>query len=192
MSAADAIRENFNCLVAVVHHCGVSGDRPRGHTSLTGAIEAQIAVRKDEDGRVVASVEYMKDGPEGATELSTLEVVDIGTDDDGDPITSCVIRPSEGEVKHGPKKQTGATAIALDLLKRALVDAGEKPPASDHIPTAVKSVVPLNLWRSYCYAGTGTDRDNPESKRKAFNRAVTKLQEIKAVGVWDDLVWMVA
>ena len=28
-------------MVIVVHHCGISGDRPRGHTSLTGAVEFQ-------------------------------------------------------------------------------------------------------------------------------------------------------
>jgi len=26
----------------VIHHCGINGDRPRGHTSLTGAADAQI------------------------------------------------------------------------------------------------------------------------------------------------------
>lgn len=41
--AADTIREAFDCAVIIVHHCGVAGDRPRGHTSLTGAVDAQLA-----------------------------------------------------------------------------------------------------------------------------------------------------
>ena len=46
--AADVIREAFSCTVAIIHHCGVAGDRPRGHTSLTGAVDAQLAVKRDE------------------------------------------------------------------------------------------------------------------------------------------------
>jgi hypothetical protein len=43
IAAADAIREAFDCAVIIVHHCGVDSTRPRGHTSLTGAADAQIA-----------------------------------------------------------------------------------------------------------------------------------------------------
>jgi hypothetical protein len=86
--AADAIREAFGCAVIIVHHCGVEGTRPRGHTSLTGAVDAQIAVKRDAAGNIVATVEWMKDGAEGEVILSKLDVVDVGTDTDGEPITS--------------------------------------------------------------------------------------------------------
>ena len=36
------------------------------------------------------TVEYMKDGAEGDTIVSRLENVEVGIDEDGDPITSCV------------------------------------------------------------------------------------------------------
>ena len=42
-SAADATREKFDCVVAIVHHCGVDGTWPRGHTALGGAVDAQLA-----------------------------------------------------------------------------------------------------------------------------------------------------
>src|SRR5262249_26301168 len=32
--AADAVRTAFNCLMLLIHHCGIAGNRPRGHTSL--------------------------------------------------------------------------------------------------------------------------------------------------------------
>ena len=47
IKAADAVREAFNCAVIVVHHCGIDTSRPRGHTSLTGAVDAQLAVKRD-------------------------------------------------------------------------------------------------------------------------------------------------
>ena len=45
--AADAIRHAFGCVVIIVHHCGVDATRPRGHTSLIGAVDAQLAVKRD-------------------------------------------------------------------------------------------------------------------------------------------------
>jgi hypothetical protein len=91
--AADAIREAFNCVVIIVHHCGIDGTRPRGHTSLTGAVDAQLAVRRDTTENIIVTLEWMKDGREGDTIASRLESVEIGTDIDGDPISSCIVAP---------------------------------------------------------------------------------------------------
>ena len=89
--AADVIREAFECTVAIIHHCGVAGDRPRGHTSLTGAVDAQLAVKRDDEGIIRVKVEWLKDGQEGAEIASGLEQVELGTDSYGDPIVSCVV-----------------------------------------------------------------------------------------------------
>ena len=136
--AADAIRETFHCAVIIVHHCGIAANRPRGHTSLSGADDAQIAVERDGDsGVITASVEHMKDGEAGTAVRSRLESVDLGCDDDGDPITSCVIVPVEGEKPSGRRREvSGAAKTALDLLKRALADDGQKAPAKTTSPRA--------------------------------------------------------
>jgi hypothetical protein len=69
IKAADKLREAFHCAVIVIHHCGVDGTRPRGHTALRGACDAEISVKKDNSGRVITTVEFLKDGPDG--ELTT-------------------------------------------------------------------------------------------------------------------------
>jgi hypothetical protein len=103
--AADAIRDAFDCAVLIVHHCGINDSRPRGHTSLTGAADAQLAVKRDAAGTIVVTVEWMKDGAEGEVVASKLESVEIGTDEDGEPITSCVIVEAKTAqaIEHGPK-----------------------------------------------------------------------------------------
>jgi len=70
----------------------------------------------------------MKDGAEGEILVSTLAVVELGVDEDGDKITSCVIRPSDKPPggSNGPRL-SDQTAIALNLLRRAIEDSGEKP-----------------------------------------------------------------
>jgi hypothetical protein len=77
-------------------HFGCRGfSSTRGHTSLTGAAEAQLAVKRDTAGNVLVTVEWMKDGPEGDVIVSRLEVVEeVGLDGDGDPIASCSRCPS--------------------------------------------------------------------------------------------------
>ena len=62
--AADAIRQAFDCAVIIVHHCGIDGTRPRGHTSLSGATDAQLSAVRNTDDSVIVKLEWMKDGPE--------------------------------------------------------------------------------------------------------------------------------
>jgi hypothetical protein len=104
VQAADAIRDAFGCVVIIVHHCGIEGTRPRGHTSLTGAADAQIKVVRDDTGNVISLVEWLKDGAEGDELVSRLETVNVGTDEDGEEVSSCVIRPAEKPkaTPHGP------------------------------------------------------------------------------------------
>ncbi len=121
--ACDAIREAFNCAVVVIHHCGIEARRPRGHTSLTGACDAQIKITRDGDGNIMAVVEHMKDGPEGETVTSTLEQVEVGTDEDGEPITSCVVLEAETATADTSLRGPTLTANHKTMLA-ILVDAG--------------------------------------------------------------------
>jgi hypothetical protein len=96
IAACDRIREVLDCAVIVIHHCGIQGTRPRGHTSLTGAADAQLAFSRDRYGNVEMRVEYMKDGgSEGEVVVSSLKSVEVGMDADDLPITSCVVMPAE-------------------------------------------------------------------------------------------------
>jgi hypothetical protein len=56
----------------------MGGDRPRGHTSLTGAVDAQLAVKRDNAGIITVKVEWLKAGQEGAEIVSRLEQVELG------------------------------------------------------------------------------------------------------------------
>ena len=164
--AADTIREAFGCVVIIVHHCGVDTKRPRGHTSLTGAADAQLACKRDETGLIRITVEWLKDGKEGAVISSRLAVVDLGTDVDGDKITSCVIEPAD-EVGSSRKRNVlaGRSRQALDDLNDALCDEGVVPPPSIHIPASTR-VIELKKWREQMQATGTIDRDAARSARR--------------------------
>jgi hypothetical protein len=184
--AADAIRTAFGCFVLLIHHCGVAGNRPRGHTSLSGADDVQIAITKDKDGIVRTTVEHMKDGPSSAAFASELKVVELGTDTDGDPITSCICVPSEAAAIEA-KLPKGA-ALALEVLRKLLASAIDNIPAPKdaNLPPGTR-VVRQERWREYFYKAT--PQDNQAAKQKAFRRAHDDLLKDKLVDFWDEYVW---
>jgi hypothetical protein len=94
LAAAELIAQEYKCAVVIIHHCGIDATRPRGHTSLTGAVMSQIAVKRLDDHRALTTVECAKDFGEGAEIASVLEPIDLGTDPDGDPITSLIVLPT--------------------------------------------------------------------------------------------------
>jgi hypothetical protein len=132
----------------------------------------------------------MKDGAEGAEIVSQLEPVPLGIDDDGDPIDSCVVVSAEADTTASATKVklSGAAKVALEALYEALTECGEVVPDS-HIPAHTRTV-PVVRWRRYCEAKTIAKTDDPDNKRRAFVRASAKLQNLKIIGVWNDLVWV--
>jgi hypothetical protein len=193
IQAVDAIRNAFTCAVIVVHHCGIDASRPRGHTSLTGAADAQLAVRRNAGDNIVVSVEFMKDGPASDEIVSRLEVVEVGTDTDGDKITSCVIVPVESAAPSrnaaGPKLTKGAK-IALEALHEAIGEVGDVPAASNHILVGVKCVT-LAQWRDYAYRRGISASEKPDATRIAFGRAAECLTAGQHIAIWDQFVWVI-
>jgi hypothetical protein len=193
VKAVDQIREAFGCVVIVIHHCGHDGSRPRGHSSLGGALDAQVAVKRDAAGVLSATLEFAKDAPDGDEILSRLTVVELDEDEDGDAITSCVIAPADDATIHRASKRPsvkGAAKTALDLLRNAIDEAGQIPPANTHIPDG-RRAVSEEVWRERCYRGTVSKSETAASRQKAFVRASQELQSKDLIWAWDGWVWTV-
>jgi hypothetical protein len=184
--AADMLRATLDCLVVIIHHCGVQGGRPRGHTSLSGADDAQIAIERDKSGNIIVKIEHMKDGDASAPMASQLERVELGTDDDGDPITSCVIVPAEDVTVGGPKLSK-VNRFALDLLQKLIATEGQPAPAEAKVPDDVR-VYPAGKWRERFIETYPADRR--DTKKKAYLRALFDLQEAHLIELWRELVWL--
>jgi hypothetical protein len=90
IAAAKALQGATDGLVMVVHHTGKDeGKGMRGHSSLYAALDCAIGVSKTMDGPAWI-VAKSKDDAMGAINPFRLEVVETGTDDMGDEVTSCV------------------------------------------------------------------------------------------------------
>lgn len=190
VKAADALREAFNCAVIVVHHCGVEGTRPRGHTSLTGAVDAQLSVKRDASSNIIVETEWMKDGAEGEITCSRLEALEVGRDEDGEPISSCVIVPVEDQdVGRSQAKQlSGRKKLALDCLTDMVID-GTPAQAGWGLPAGVMTVT-VSAWRTELQRRGILDPDakNPSSR---WSELKTGLMARRHIAERDGWVWKV-
>jgi phage/plasmid primase-like uncharacterized protein len=128
--AAALLAETFDCAVVIIHHCGVDGSRPRGHTSLDAAAEVQIAIKRTQENYFDTVLEFAKDMPDGLRLSSRLEVVELGTDQDGDKITSCVVDPV-GEITSEPVRAPKEKNEAHRMFDAAF-DAASGEHGRDH------------------------------------------------------------
>jgi hypothetical protein len=196
LRAAKAIEDAFDCVVIIVHHCGVDGTRPRGHTSQGGAVDVELEAQKDKAGNVVVTVKAAKEMVEGAVITSRLEVVELGIDQDGDKITSCVVLPVEDVAPIGKpakpakrRKMAKSAQVALRALEEAITELGERAPTSNHIPSGVR-VTTLDAWREYAYRRGISPSEKARARQAAFARASEYLTDEQIVGVWDNNVWI--
>jgi AAA domain len=190
IKALGAVQAAFDCLIVVVHHCGIVGTRPRGHTSLAGADDVQIRIERDKDGAIKATVEHAKDFEAGDVLASKLDRVELSTDSDGDPISSCVIVASEPFAAE--PKLTKVQQLACDALKRTIKDEGVEVRADSEM---AKNGVPIGQraclserWRQQFY--DLHDAKKQATKRQALFRATLDLEKAKLIVLTGAYAWM--
>jgi hypothetical protein len=127
----------------VVHHAGKDLSKgSRGWSGLKAAADVQIEVLRHESGEREIVIEKMKDGEDGLRWGLKLEVIDLGIDLDGDPVTSCVAVPAEGvkrkedaDDRKGVKKRGRMENHVLEVM--TLFDDRSVVPAHELIDKAV-------------------------------------------------------
>src|SRR5262249_27818702 len=189
LAAAESVALELSCAVVIVHHCGIDASRPRGHTSLSGAVESQLKVERVDTGEVIVTVELAKDFAEGTEIVSRLDRVELGSDADGDPITSLVVLPVDGPIQRRTvtRKLSPRQQLALAALDECAASGGTPAPASLELPVRTV-VVQLNSWREELYRKGVLDRE-AKSPREEFKRVRQQLQARSLIGVNGELVW---
>lgn len=130
IAGAKALQAALGGLVLLVHHSGKDQARGlRGHSSLLAALDAVVEVSRDvgsdiRDWRIAKS----KDGADGDAHPFRLDVVELGVDDDMEPITSCVVEPAE-VTRRAAAPVGGNQKVALERVGELLREAGDSRPA---------------------------------------------------------------
>lgn len=128
VAALKDLQARLGGMVLAVHHSGKDATRGmRGHSSLLAALDACIEVTRDGDRREW-KVAKAKDGIDGTAHPFRLQVVPLGFDEDGEPITSCVITPDEmpGEAVRRAKVPKGGQQKIIWAALTEMLEAEER------------------------------------------------------------------
>lgn len=155
ISSAKLIEDAHQCAVMFIHHSGKDeGKGTRGHSSLKGAMDAEISILRNEDIRTF-KIEKQKEGKDYYELFNfKLKTVDLGPMSDfdadaeyGERLTSCVLEVTdEVAQKKGPTKNQDIFEMALEQAE-----------------SGNREVVRLKYYELH--------RGSPEAKRQGFHRA---------------------
>jgi hypothetical protein len=130
ISNAQLLQRETNGLVVLIHHTGKDASRgARGHSSLFASLDAAIEVKRPASGREWHRAK-VKDGEDGVTTPFRLEQVALGTDEDGDEISSCVavgdlFRTTQPKTPSGKNQRPVLAALSIKYSKAQLIPAYE-------------------------------------------------------------------
>lgn len=122
LDACAALTEEFGCLVILVHHTGVSESaqhRARGSSAWRGALDIEVSiVPATEDGPMEIIQRKNKDAEQAQDMYCRLEsiAIDGWFDEDGEPVTSAVVR----QVDASEKKEKAKAPSKLDKHRKTI------------------------------------------------------------------------
>ena len=146
LANCNLIAKAMDGLVVISHHLGKNSDLgSRGFSGLKGAADAEITIFREEEARQ-AKISKMKDGGgEGELHPFKLEEIELGIDDDGDKITSCVIIHTNETLQKGAQgrkaRPKGLPAQVLEML-RVMAPNGSTCNIEDLVEGIKKTLAP--------------------------------------------------
>ena len=183
--SVDHLRNATGAHVMVIHHSGKDASKgARGSGSLRAAVDTEIHLSRS-GGVVMAETRKQRDMPTGSVFAYLLRDVEIGIDEDGEPVTSAVVEPTE-PVRQRPKLSAQQT-IALQALDDAIAVKGEKR-LGDMFPQN-RRCVSLATWREYCDRHALSSGESDSAQRKAYHAVKSALHLKEIIRIVDDWVW---
>ena len=118
------IKELTGATVLLVHHAGKDAAKgARGWSGLKAAADAELEVSREATARALR-VSKQKDGEDNLIWGFSLETVNLGSDEDLEPITSCVVIEADVPAKGGvPERALGANeAVVNEVIQDFMQD----------------------------------------------------------------------
>lgn len=162
IAAMRAIRNNVGCAVLGVHHAGKNeAAGARGHSSLKAAVDAEIHIVHEGEQRQ-ARITKLRDGEIGGSFAFELDQVVLGVDQEGDLVTTCLVRAAEASASAGPSaKLSGQETQAFASL--AMLANG--------------SAARRDAWFEHCRASGIIDPSaKPEAAERQMSRMIARLK----------------
>lgn len=165
----------YGAAVVLIHHgTKADGSTPRGHSSLWGALDVALQL-KSADGHGIVKGKLIKNrnGPCDLDIAFRIRGEELGTDEDGDPISAATLEALSNSLHSGREKLTASETEALKIL----------------IKLEAEGQVREADWRSKCVEGREVcGSDNLGSRQTAMRRAVEGLARKQEISTVRDLV----
>ncbi len=178
-SIDSTIRLRYGCAVLIVHHSPLNDSgRGRGASALRGALDWEYCITKVDNLRKLSNkkVKDHEPPPDIFFTPQTITLWDWIDEDDGEMMTSCVLKRTNGNAQKGDKRLTASQKIAYDCLVKL----------SAEIDDNLSKGVHIDSWRKATYEACISASSNPDTKKKAFQRAVKDLREKNCIEVVGD------
>lgn len=169
ISRAKEFQKITGGLILFIHHCGKDATKgARGHSSLMAAADVGILITNN--GERTWKIAKNKDGKADISGTFTLKEIPLGIDEDGEPITSCVVGPCKVPAKDS--NLTPKEKMSLDALKRLCSEA-----KTDEVL--------LTTWRNI---GAHYSGNNKRSEKTTFERVCNNLATKGFIAINSDTV----
>lgn len=186
LEAAKTLQRLTGGLVVLVHHTGKNTAAGlRGHSSLFAALDAAIEVTRDGTRRAW-KVAKAKDGQDGAEHPFALAVESLGTDETGEPITSCVVVRdiAAQDVRAVKMPQGGNQRLVLEALRPMFKDGRTGKPGAPPLRPCIE----LEAAVSKAAASLAV---TPDRKAERARAAITGLVSRGLLGLYEGWLWLV-
>jgi hypothetical protein len=172
LANARALETATGATILMVDHSGKDASKGvRGWSGKRAAADAELEVLKYENGTRELRITKMKDGDDGLKWGFRLEMVVVGTDADGDPITSCVA--VEADVPVPVVQETGPKAQRFGPHERHVLEIIEDQYAGiAHAPLT-------ELFDKCLAAMTKPEPPKRDLRRRDLDRAIQSLVKRK-------------
>ena len=183
----DRIREETGAHVMVIHHCGKNSSQgARGHSALKAAVDTEIEVIKSDDV-ITAEVKKQRDGKTGRKFSFTLHQVQIGQDEDGESLSSCVLLSTDKPAAEKKSKLSPAQKRAMEIFHNLAAIKGERGIPKSGMP--VLTYVRLDAFRTALKEANISAGTEPDSVRKQNQRVIEGMNNNGITATWRDMIW---
>lgn len=178
LASAGRIAQKLQGFVCFVAHPGKDISKGlRGHSSMFAGLDLVLEIEEVNKAELAFAwtTRKVKDGQDGIKRHFRRKVVELGTDPDGDPVTSCIIVPdpeADSEAKAKTANISRTNQDRFRAFRQAAMEHGTLDDDGEFVGLEKED------WRSHFYEYSLAK--NQDAKRRAFN---VSIRELKRAGL---------
>ena len=184
------LRQQTGAHVSLVHHGtkGSNGRDPRGHSSLTGAVDVILEVSKAEGGTRRVAIAKAKDDNDQDAFGFRLRQVQLGLDGDGDPVTTLLVE----ELDQAPDAQRKLSPLqrgVYEAVASTIAGHGSPLPAFPDYPPAVRGVHERDILTE-CEARRLSTAVAANRRRQSYREALGAIRDAGLIVMREEWLWL--